>query len=331
MCHSGRGSAGRQGLTTSRIGLGLAALGRPQYMNLGHDGDLAGVTPVEALEARCGAVLDTAYQGGVRYFDAARSYGRSEVFLKRWLERRALEPGALTVASKWGYTYTADWQPAPARHERKDHSSKALERQWELTRAQLWEYLDIYQIHSVALDTGVLEDAEVLSRLARLRDDRGLIIGLTVSGPRQAEAVRRALQVSVDGAALFGVVQATLNLLERSVAPALAEAKAAGLTVIVKEGLSNARLAGRDRSERSPKLQAALSRREGSPDAWALAAILSRPYVDTVLSGASTPDQLVSNLRAPTLPAEEARALWEETTPEAPESYWAHRKTLPWT
>src|SRR5919204_5039502 len=92
------------------IGLGLAALGRPGYLNLGHGEDLGADRSVEALERRTHEVLDTAYDEGVRYFDAARSYGRAEEFLGSWLARRGLEPGSVWVASKWGYTYTADWR-----------------------------------------------------------------------------------------------------------------------------------------------------------------------------------------------------------------------------
>ena len=39
------------------------------------------------MEARGHAVLDEAWAAGVRYFDAARSYGRAEEFLARWLAR----------------------------------------------------------------------------------------------------------------------------------------------------------------------------------------------------------------------------------------------------
>ena len=35
-------------------------------------------------------VLDAAYGAGVRYFDAARSYGRAEQFLGSWLRARGL-------------------------------------------------------------------------------------------------------------------------------------------------------------------------------------------------------------------------------------------------
>src|SRR5881275_1822007 len=57
-------SLGTTGLTVSRIGLGLAALGRPGYINLGHARDLASHTGVAALEAQTHAVLDAAWAAG---------------------------------------------------------------------------------------------------------------------------------------------------------------------------------------------------------------------------------------------------------------------------
>ncbi|HEY3764276.1 MAG TPA: hypothetical protein VGL44_03890, partial [Gaiellales bacterium] len=62
----------------TRIGLGLAAAGRPGYINVGHHDDLARGTSVEAMEAAAHALLDAAHAGGIRYLDAARSYGRAE-------------------------------------------------------------------------------------------------------------------------------------------------------------------------------------------------------------------------------------------------------------
>ena len=95
---------------TSRIGLGLAALGRPAYIDIGHPQDLAGETDVDSMRARAHAMLDAAYAAGVRYFDAARSYGRAEEFLRSWLTARGLATEDVGVGSKWGYTYTADWR-----------------------------------------------------------------------------------------------------------------------------------------------------------------------------------------------------------------------------
>jgi hypothetical protein len=52
----------------SRLGLGLAALGRPGYINVGHGSDLAGRTEVAGLEQHAHTLLDAAHEGGVRYF-----------------------------------------------------------------------------------------------------------------------------------------------------------------------------------------------------------------------------------------------------------------------
>ncbi len=293
---------GRTGLRVSPIGLGLAALGRPGYINLGHGRDLAGETNVEALERRTHEVLDAAYAAGVRYLDAARSYGRAEDFLASWLDARAVPPGAVTVGSKWGYVYTADWHVEAARHEVKDLSAANLRRQAAESRALLGDHLALYQIHSATLESGVLDDAEVRDELTGLRE-QGLAIGFTASGPRQRETIERALEVGG-----FDSVQATWNLLERSAGPALAAAHEAGLGVIVKEALANGRLIGT------------------VPDSVAIAAVLAQPWADVVLSGAVTVEQLESNLRA--LKAEyDGR---HDDLVEDPEAYWSVRAALPW-
>src|SRR3712207_5810312 len=102
-----------------RIGLGLAALGRPGHLNLGHERDLGADRSVEALRRRTHEVLDAAFERGVRAFVAARSYGRGEEFLGEWLRSR--EPEGVTVSSKWGYVYTADWQVDADPPEVKHH------------------------------------------------------------------------------------------------------------------------------------------------------------------------------------------------------------------
>jgi aryl-alcohol dehydrogenase-like predicted oxidoreductase len=172
---------GRARLALSRVGLGLAALGRPGYINLGHAADLAGGTDVRSMEHNARRVLDAALDGGVRYFDAARSYGKAEAFLGSWLRDRGLRPGEITVASKWGYTCTAGWRVDAEVQETKDLSVATLRRQLAETRQLLGEHLSLYQIHSATLPSGVLEDREVLDELAGLRQS-GVGVGLTVTG-----------------------------------------------------------------------------------------------------------------------------------------------------
>jgi aryl-alcohol dehydrogenase-like predicted oxidoreductase len=229
---------GATGLPVSALGLGLAALGRPGYINLGHAGDV-GDTHVEAMERHAHQVLDAAYEGGVRYFDAARSYGRAEAFLSSWLRSRGLSRDDVTVGSKWGYTYTAGWRVDAEAHEVKDLSVGTLRRQLGETRALVGEHLALYQIHSATLESGILDDAQVRQELAGLREE-GVRVGFTATGPRQAATIERALEVGG-----FDAVQATWNLHERSTTDALAAAHEAGLGVIVKEALANGRLTER--------------------------------------------------------------------------------------
>ena len=82
---SSRAAALRQ-RNLPRIGLGMAALGRPGYINLGHADDLPAERSVEAMRAQAHEVLDAAFAVGVRYFDCARSYGLSEEFVASWLQ-----------------------------------------------------------------------------------------------------------------------------------------------------------------------------------------------------------------------------------------------------
>jgi aryl-alcohol dehydrogenase-like predicted oxidoreductase len=299
----------------TEIGLGLAALGRPAYINLGHADDVGPDRSVDALRARTHAVLDHAYARGVRYFDAARSYGLAEEFLGGWLAGR--DPGGVFVASKWGYTYTGAWRMDAEDHEVKDLSVATLRRQLAETREHLGSWLQLYQIHSATLESGVLADADVLAELAALRAT-GVAVGLTVTGPGQAETIDAAVATGA-----FDAVQATWNLHERSAGDALARAHAAGLRVVVKEAVANGRLTARA----APRELAAAARERGvGADTIALAAALAQPWADVVLSGAATPAMLDSNLAAQSVRVDDDFA----ALIEPPEQYWAARSQLQW-
>jgi aryl-alcohol dehydrogenase-like predicted oxidoreductase len=317
----------------AQLGLGLAALGRPGYINLGHGADLEGDYDPAAMERRAHEVLDAAYAGGIRYFDAARSYGMAEDFLGSWLSSRKLAPGRVTVGSKWGYAYTAGWRVEAAAHEIKEHSLAQLRRQLTESRERLGRHLALYQIHSVTPDSPVLGDDGVLSALAELRAS-GLRIGLTLSGQSQADVLARAMEIRHDGARVFDSVQATWNLLERAAGPALRGAHDAGMHVIVKEALANGRLTDRNTAPTFAS-QRALLRREAKRvgvgvDALALSAAMAEPWATTVLSGATTVEQLRSNLAATSVVWTPEMA--ERLAPLAMDSaaYWKERSALSW-
>lgn len=317
---------GSTGPLVSRLGLGLAALGRPAYINLARQRDLGSDRSVAELERRCHEMLDLAYSVGIRYIDAARSYGMAEAFLGTWLANRNLSREAITVGSKWGYTYVGAWELDAPVHEVKDLSLDTLRRQIAETRSLLRANLHLYQIHSATLESRVLENVAVLRELQRLRSG-GLLIGLSVSGPNQSDVIRRALETSVDGDNPFHVVQATWNLLERSASGALADAKAQGWGVIIKEALANGRLTDRADGQHLAILRQEARARRTTVDALALAAALSQPWVDIVLSGAVTTGQLDSNVRA--IDVARGAVDWPAIAEPAAD-YWARRSALAW-
>jgi aryl-alcohol dehydrogenase-like predicted oxidoreductase len=308
---------------TRRMGIGLAALGRPAYINVGREGALPAGRTVEAMRAATWQVLDAAYEAGVRWVDAARSYGRAEEFLAGWLGDRA--PRGLTVSSKWGYAYVGGWRLDADVHEVKQHDLARFREQIRETRRLLGDHLGVYQVHSLTADSPLFEDEALKHALAGLAAE-GVRVGFSTSGPAQADAVRRALDLEADGRRLFTTVQSTWNLLEPSVGPALAEAKDGGAHVIVKEGLANGRLA----VDPPEPVRRAGQVHGATADAIALAAVLAQPWADTVLSGAAGVAQLTSNLRAETVTLN--RDELDELTGLAtvPDQYWKDRAALPW-
>jgi aryl-alcohol dehydrogenase-like predicted oxidoreductase len=320
----------------SRLGLGLAALGRPAYITLGRSHALGRDRSVESMYGRAAAVLDTAWAAGVRYFDVARSYGRAEEFLARWLAERGISAPAAMVGSKWGYRYTADWRLEATVHEEKEHSLARFRSQLAESRALLGGHLDLYQIHSATLESGCLDDLPLLEAVVEGRE-RGAYraIGLTLTGARSAATLERALAVRASGVRVFDAVQATFNLLEPSLARGLAAAHTEGLGVIAKEVFANGRLSpANDRREDTP-LVAALERTAVAAglgiDGLAMAWVCAHPFVDVALSGAVTPAEIASHASAVacTLPGAVLAGL--EPLAETPERYWSTRASLPWT
>jgi aryl-alcohol dehydrogenase-like predicted oxidoreductase len=324
---------GRTGLQVSPLGLGLAALGRPGYINLGHGQDIPEGHDEADMRQHADRILDAAWMAGIRYFDAARSYGKAEDFLGSWLDSRGVEPGQAVVGSKWGYTYTAGWKVEAKIHEVKDHSLDVLKKQWLETQQRLGAHLDLYQIHSATLESGVLSDHAVHQELARLKR-QGVAIGLTASGPAQAAILERAAEIMFDGRPLFDCFQATWNLLERSAGAVLGDLHQAGFGIIVKEALANGRLTERNAEaqfiEAMRQLQAEAERLESTPDALALAAVLDQPWADVVLSGAATVSQLHSNLRSVNVGWDAAADLTLQSLADSPHTYWQRRASLRW-
>ena len=59
--------------SAGRLGIGLAAVGRPAYITPGRSTDLGRERSPEDLERHVHALLDAAVGAGLRYVDVARS------------------------------------------------------------------------------------------------------------------------------------------------------------------------------------------------------------------------------------------------------------------
>jgi aryl-alcohol dehydrogenase-like predicted oxidoreductase len=320
---------------SASLGLGTAALGRPGYVTLGHAADLSGDYDPAAMEAHSHSVLDAAFGAGVRYFDAARSYGRAEEFVASWLAKRQIRPDDVVIASKWGYTYTAGWSTNARQHEVKDHSLATFTRQLAESIERLDGYLSLYQIHSVTAESKTLDDDTLIDAIAGLRE-KGIRAGLTVSGAGQAIAIRRSLSVTRDGERVFDSVQATWNLLERGAESALRDAHDAGMKVVVKEALANGRLthANRDPDQTLgpliADLRAIAEERRTTIEMVAVAAALARPWADYIVSGAATVDQMRASLAARDLYYDTALDDQLKVLALDSEQYWRLRSTFEW-
>ncbi len=306
-----------------RIAVGLAALGRPAYINLGRVDALPPGRGFEAMRAATYDVLDDAYRAGVRWIDVARSYGSSEEFLAGWLADRA--HADVTVSSKWGYRYVGEWKLDAAVHEVKEHTAARFAGQWAETVDLLGKAVTLYQVHSLTVDSPLFTDERLVGALAELAAG-GVPVGFSTSGPAQADAIRRAFELEVSGTPVFSAVQSTWNLLEPSAGPALAEAHAAGKRVLVKETVANGRLV----VEPPPALARIAREHEAGPDAVAIAAVLAQDWRPIAVIGPSSTAQLAENVVATKVKPTADELAELAALAEEPVAYWRHRSCLGW-
>lgn len=312
------------------LGLGLAAIGRPDYINIRATKPLD--KSIEAFRQKALKVLDEAYNLGIRHFDVAASYGYGEQFLLDWTSSRLYRD--ITISTKWGYTYMANWEIGySGKHEIKEHSLNKLNEQWQFSK-QFLPHLNIYQIHSATLDSGVLSNIEVHKRLFELKQNYGFKIGISTSGANQAEIIDAAESISVGGQSLIDSYQVTFNILEQSTFKTLARLKANSKTMIIKEALANGRIFPWYKSERYSETYRLLEQLSEEfkvgIDAIALRYVIDTISPNLVLSGASNLNQLHSNMDCLKieLPLEVLEKLSELSCNSS--AYWTERSNLTW-
>jgi aryl-alcohol dehydrogenase (NADP+) len=272
------------------------------------------------------AILDAAYEGGIRFLDTADVYpvpmrletvGRSEELVGCWMaERRNRDQ--LVVATK-AYFPTG---PLPFdRGNSRIHLARACEASLRRLRT---DRIDLYLCHG--WDPTVPME-ETLDALERLRE-QGKVLYTAISNVRShevAEALVAAQRLGVKG---FEGLQPRYNLLQREAEESLFPlARSFGLGVMVYNPLAGGVLSGKHPPGAPPAPGTRFTLPEIGEvyrqrywderylqEAWllkeearsyglsvvtaAVAWVLSHPDVSSAIVGASRPEQLADNLRA---------------------------------
>ncbi|NRD20372.1 aldo/keto reductase [Winogradskyella eckloniae] len=312
------------------LGLGTAAIGRPVYINIKENADEKPFN-LSAFKTDGLKVLDEAYNNGVRFFDTSPGYGLAEELLVGWLKQKN-DPN-IKVSTKWGYTYVANFQPDATIHEVKEHSLKKLNEQWEQSQLLL-PNLGLYQIHSATLDTGVLDNLEVLKRLHELKKMHNITIGLSTTGNNQTEILEEALSIEVENETLFQSYQSTFNILDQSLAQYKNELQKLSGPFIIKEALANGRLIPNSNYFDYKNLYTFMGilaqKYKVGEDAIALAYCRSIFPKAIVLSGANSKAHLEANIRAESIALTNSETEQLSAFGISSDKYWQERKQLKW-
>ena len=263
--------------------------------------------------------LKFAFEAGINFIDTANVYsmGKSETLLGQALKTLGLPREQLIVATK--STGSMDDSPN-GRGQSRHHIFNQVDA--SLKRLQL-DYIDLYQIHGFDPLTPFEESLSALNDL--VRSGRVRYIGLCNLAAWQ---IMKALSVSEQwGFAKFVSVQAYYTIagrdLEREVVPLLQDQKlglmvwsplAGGLLSGKYQGAEDKGPAGARRTtfdfplvdkQRAFRCVDAMrplaTQRQVSVAQIALAWLLSKPFVSSVIIGAKSMDQLRDNIAAPRL------------------------------
>lgn len=311
------------------LGLGTAAIGRPQYINI-RQGKVEEFN-LHTFRQAGRNVLEAAYQQGIRYFDTAPGYGMAEQLLLDWVKEK--NDQSVEIATKWGYTYVANFDPKATVHEVKDHSLSKLNEQWTKSK-ELLPFLNTLQVHSATFDTGVLKNEAVLNRLAELKSEYGVLMGITTTGDNQVEVIKNALDVTIENSFLFDTFQITYNILDQSLSEVSYLLNSSGKRIIIKEALANGRLFPNTNflhyNDMYNTLNQMAKKYKVGVDAIALRFCMDSLPAFQVLSGGADSNHIKENLKSSDFKLEESELLKLKSFQISPKNYWSERKQLQW-
>jgi len=284
------------------------------------------------------AILDTAWDGGIRFIDTAdvypvpmtlATYGDSEALVGRWLTRRKCRDD-MVLATK---AYFVGGPLPMHRGNSRLHLIRACEA--SLRRLKT-DRIDLYLCHGWDPTVPV---EETLRALEQLRQD-GKILYTAVSNVRAHEVAAALLEAARLGLRGFEGLQPRYSIIQREAEESLFPmARRFGLGVMVYNPIAGGLLSGKHRPGRAPAkgtrfaipgigevyrnrywdqrlLEAAVALKRVAAEAGvppvtaAVAWVLRNPDVTCAIIGASRPAQLADHLRATQTALPEVLVQW---------------------
>lgn len=297
-------SIGSSGLVVSALGIGCNAFGR------------------RIDQEQTTAVIDAAFDAGVNFFDTADVYGvgASETMLGRALGDRRDE---VVIATKFGMDMGETYPGARENRASRGYIARAVE--GSLRRLGT-DHIDLYQLHTPDRITPIDETLDALSDLVR----SGKVRYIGCSNLSAWEVADAAHVASAVGSASFISAQNEYSLYNRSAERELVPAlEHFGMSLLpyfpLAYGLLTGKYAQADEPPAGSRLAKETARFEGAR--WdlieglralaaesglsmlelALGGLRAQPTVDTVIAGATRPEQVGANAES---------VLWEPTADE---------------
>jgi aryl-alcohol dehydrogenase-like predicted oxidoreductase len=296
---------GKTGLYVSELGLGT--------MTFGGKGHWEAIGKLTASEAE--SLIGTALDEGVNFIDTADVYseGEAEKYTGKALASLGRPREEIIIATKVrGRTGTGLNQVGLSRK----HIMHAVDA--SLKRLGL-DYIDLYQIHGFDYDTPIEETVRALDDVVR----SGKVRYIGYSNLAAWQAMKALAYAEAHGLARFASAQMFYSIagrdIEREVVPLikdqglalfpwspLAGGLLSGKFDLESPGPANARRTSYDfppvdhaRAKNILRALHSVKLATGHPIARvALAWLLTRPYVTSIITGAKTREQLVDNLAA---------------------------------